>query len=107
MNVDNYDQQIFWIKTYNMWHKKYQHEILSLVNTSIAAKDLKRTMSLINNALPDMFHFIKDQKIASTSNLLENYFSKLKYQYRCHNGLTEIHKIAYLKWFCYYKNHPK
>lgn len=107
MNVHSYEQQIFWIKSYDMWHSQYNKEIISLAKTSIAAKDLKRTMSLINNALTDMFHFIKDQKIASTSNLLESYFSKLKHKYRCHNGLTETHKIAYLKWFCYYKNQAK
>jgi len=104
MNVKNNDSQNVWINKYFDWHEKYYKEILSLAKTSIAATDLRRTMSLINNALPDMFHFIKDQKIASTTNLLESYFSRLKHNYRSHRGLKEQNKIAYLKWFCYFKN---
>lgn len=107
MNVKNNDKKNNWINRYFAWQEKYRQEILSLSKTSIAATDLRRAMSLINNALPDMFHFIKDQKIASTTNLLENYFSQLKHKYRSHRGLKEPHKIAYLKWFCYYKNQAK
>ena len=107
MNVKNNDSKNIWINQYFVWHEKYRQEILSLAKTSIAATDLRRAMSLINNALPDMFHFLKDQKIASTTNSLESFFSQLKHKYRCHRGLTEQHKIAYLKWFCYYKNQDK
>ncbi|MFC1485239.1 transposase [bacterium] len=107
MNVKDNESKNIWIHSYEIWHKKYHKKILRLSKTSIASKDLRRAMSLINNALPDIFHFIKDQKIASTTNLLENYFSQLKHQYRCHRGLTKIHKIAYLKWFCYFKNQAK
>jgi hypothetical protein len=107
MIVKNNDLKNIWINKYFVWHEKYRQEILSLAKTSIAAKDLRRAMSLINNALPDMFHFLKDQKIASTTNLLENFFSILKQHYRNHRGITESHKIAYLKWFCYYKNQAK
>ena len=107
MNVKNNDSKNVWINKYFAWQKKYRQEILSLAKTSIAATDLRRAMSLINNAIPDMFHFLKDQKIVSTTNLLENYFSILKQHYRNHRGLTESHKVAYLKWFCHYKNQPK
>lgn len=105
--VKDKDSQNSWIKCYKQWHNRYQKEILSLSKNSIAAKDLKRTMSLINNALPNMFHYVKDQKIASTTNMLENFFSRLKQHYRNHRGISEAHKIAYLQWFCYFKNHPK
>lgn len=107
MNVKNNATKNIWINRYFAWQEKYHQEILLLAKTSIAATDLRRAMSLINNALPDMFHFLKDQKIASTTNVLESFFSQLKHKYRCHRGLTEQNKIAYLKWFCYYKNQAK
>jgi len=61
-------------------------------------------MGLINNVLPDIFHYIDNPFIAPTTNLLENIYPQLKHNYRRHRGLTEQHKITYLKWFCYLKN---
>ena len=91
------------LTTYRQWRNKYDLFIQQLPRNSIANKDLKRTTALINNALPNMFHFIKDQGIASTTNLLENFYSQLKHQYRNHRGLSRNHKIAFLRWFCYFK----
>jgi hypothetical protein len=89
---------------YCKWRNNYKEEIASLKKTSIAYKDLKRTMTLIDNALKDMFHFIKDQKIAPTTNFIECFFKHLKHKYRGHQGLSLKHKIAFLKWYCFYKN---
>lgn len=96
------DKRAFLI-TYRHWLNKYTSFIHRLPKDSIANKDIKRTMSLINNALPNMFHFIKDQKIVSTTNLLESFYSQLKHQYRNHRGLSRQHKIAFLQWYCYFK----
>lgn len=96
------DEQNFLI-TYRNWRKKYFSFIQTSPQESVAIKDLKRTSSLINNALPNMFQFIKDQNIASTTNLLENFYSQLKHQYQRHRGLSRNHKIAFLYWYCYFK----
>jgi len=103
-NIKNEQDKNEFFNIYGNWFKQYQTFVRSLPNHSVAFKDLKRTMSLINNALPDMFHFIKDRNIAPTTNTLECFYSQLKHQYRNHRGLTEKHKISFLKWFCYYKN---
>lgn len=92
------------LSSYSQWREKYYQFICLLPKTSTANKDLKRTMSLVDNALSDMFHFVKDQNIQTTTNFLENFFAQLKHRYRGHKGLSEKHKIAYLKWYCYYKN---
>ena len=92
------------LSKYSSWKKRYETLIKQLPKTSVANTDLQRTMRLINNALPNMFYFIKDRKIAPTTNYLESLYSQIKHQYRNHRGLTEKHKIAYLKWFCYFKN---
>lgn len=100
------DQKDF-LNTYDDWFKTFKPAIKKQSKTSVAHTDLKRTMSLINNALPNKFHFIKDQNIAPTTNILENLFSQLKHQYRSHRGLSKQHKIQYLKWYCYFKNTKK
>jgi len=61
-------------------------------------------MGLINNALPNMFHYLTDQNIAYTTNLLESFYSRLKADFYRHRGLSEAHKINYLHWYCYLKN---
>lgn len=102
-SIRSFEDQRKLLRTYKYWQRKYQASIQRLPRNSVANRDLKRTMSLINNALPNMFHFIKDQKIVPTTNFLENFYSQLKHQYRNHRGLSRAHKIAFLFWFCYFK----
>lgn len=96
------DKRTF-LLTYKRWLNRYASFIKQLPRDSVANKDLRRAMSLINNALPNMFHFIKDQRIVATTNLLENFYSQLKHQYQNHRGLSKQHKIAFLHWYCYFK----
>ena len=74
------------------------------MRTQVAIEDLKRTMALINNALPDMFYFLKDTKIHSTTNALESFHSRLKTDYQRHRGLSKEHKLLCLMWYCYFEN---
>jgi transposase-like protein len=97
------ERDIF-ITTYRDWLHKYRSFVSSLPRTTIAHKDLNKTMSLINNALPDMFHFLEDKNIYSTTNALEGFHSRLKANYRRHRGLSREHRISYLRWYCYFIN---
>lgn len=90
--------------SFKQWLIRYTIFVKSLPKTNIAFKDLNRTMVLITNALPDMFHYLKEPSIPSTTNTLESFYSRLKADYRKHRGLTQKHKINYLKWYCYLKN---
>lgn len=78
--------------------------VRSLPLSNIAFKDLKRTMVLLNNALPYMFYYLKEPNIPATTNVLEGFYSRLKADYRRHRGLSQKHKIHYLKWYCFFKN---
>lgn len=97
------DQHAF-ISDFYEWSIKYDSFIRNLPQTSIANTDLKRTKTLIQNALINMFHFINDPKIRATNNAIEGYYSWLKHYYLTHRGLSESHKINYLKWYCFFKN---
>jgi transposase-like protein len=92
------------VTTYKIWLNKYKDFVKSLPKTTVAFKDLKRTISLINNALPNMFHYLKDPNIPATTNSIESFYSRLKADYRRHRGLTQQNKIRYLQWYCYYQN---
>jgi transposase-like protein len=92
------------IHAYFAWVNKYEKFVLSLPRTTVAFKDLKRTMILLNNALPDMFYYIENKCIHSTTNALEGFHSRLKADYHRHRGLTKEHRIQYINWYCYFKN---
>ena len=42
------------------------------------------TLTLMNNALPDMFHYLMDPCIHATTNALEGWHSRIKRAYRQH-----------------------
>jgi transposase-like protein len=92
------------IRQYVEWLKTYQEYIHSLPRGIIAYKDLQRTIVLINNALPDMFHFLSDPNVYSTTNPLEGFHSRLKTDYQRHRGLSKEHRIQYINWYCYFEN---
>jgi len=92
------------LSAYKSWLGQYHTFVLSLPMIIKANFDLKRTVNLINNALPDMFHYLMDPHIHSTTNALEGWHSRIKRAYRQHAGLSQRHKIQFLKWYSYLKN---
>lgn len=102
--IKNVKERDAFIQAYLDWARKYREFVLSLPRTMVASKDLRRTMVLINNALPDMFYFLEDEHVHSTTNALEGFHSRIKADYQRHRGLTNQHRIQYLDWYCYYAN---
>jgi transposase-like protein len=92
------------IEAYFSWKNKYNEFVLAMPRTTVASKDLRRTMVLINNALANMFYYLEDRKVHPTTNALEGFHSRLKADYRRHRGLIKEHRIQYLNWYCYYEN---
>lgn len=93
-----------WIEEYRRWVNGYKEFVLSLPRSTVAYRDLKRTMALINHALPDMFRYLEDSHVQSTTNALEGFHSQLKADYQRHRGLSKEHRLQYFQWYCYYKN---
>jgi transposase-like protein len=92
------------INMYLTWVNKYETFVLALPRTEIAYKDLRRTMVLINNAMPELFHYLTNKNVHSTTNALEGFHSRLKSDYQRHRGLTKKHRIKFIHWYCYYHN---
>lgn len=106
-SIKTIEERDTFISDYAAWVSRYGEFIRSLPGTTVAAKDLKRTMTLINNALVDMFYYLGDNCVHSTTNALEGFHSRLKADYRRHRGLSKEHRIQYFRWYCYFENISK
>lgn len=95
------------VSAYKSWLARHRSFVLSLPMHIKANFDLKRTITLIHNALPDMFHYLMDPHIHATTNALEGWHSRIKRAYRQHAGLSQRHKIQFLKWYSYFENQQK
>ena len=102
--VKTLEERDAFIQEYAGWVSRYKGFVFSLPPTTIAYKDLRRTMVLLNNALPEMFYYLEDRYVQATTNALEGLHSRLKSDYHSHRGLTKTHRIQYIRWYYYFKN---
>lgn len=99
-------QQKQWWLHYTQWHQRFHKEISALCAQDKVESDVIRAYRMIDHAQKDMFHFLDDVNIPSTSNGAESYFSWLKHHYCQHRGLRKAHLENYLLWYVYL-NRPK
>ena len=65
----------------------------------------KKTSSFCGNvALPDMFHFLNNPRVAKTTNALESFFGHIKENVTLHRGMSYKHYQNYVKWYLYFRN---
>ena len=81
------------------WERRYGRHIADSPETGWVFSDLKRARSMLLAALPDMFRYLHDPIIATSTNALEGYFARLKQRYRQHRGLAPHHRNAYFRWY--------
>ncbi len=84
------------------WEARYGAEISARKETGRVFSDIKRARSMLLRALPDMFHYIDDPNIPTTTNGLEGYFSRLKSHYRQHRGLSPRKRPNYFAWYFHF-----
>jgi len=106
-SIKSVKEQKLFIYCFKTWKRQFKSYIETLPMNIKSNFDLKRTVTLIERALPDMFHYIYDPSVRSTTNILEALHSRIKKAYRQHCGLSHLHKIQFLRWFCYYENQHK
>jgi hypothetical protein len=58
---------------------------------------------MVIKAIPNLFHYIDNPKIARSTNALVGYFSRVKEHYRLHRGLSKRNKINYFNWYFFLK----
>jgi hypothetical protein len=81
------------------WESQYGTEVSTRPSTGYVFSDIKRARSMLIRALPDMFHYLDDPRIPTSTNGLEGYFSRLKNRYRQHRGLSPTKYKAYFDWY--------
>lgn len=110
LNIKTDNDRLFWTRQLRLWHgrhKAYLKEKTYNPSTGrywYTHKLLRRSYTLIKRALPNMFHYLNNPKIPSTTNGIEGYFSHLKNHLDLHRGLTIQHRINFIKWYVYLSN---
>jgi hypothetical protein len=110
MKIKSNNDRIYWTRELELWykrHKDYLQEKTFQENTGrywFTHKLLRRSYFTIKRALPNMFHYLSDPAIPSTTNGIEGFFSHLKNHLDLHRGLTVKHRIDFIKWYVYLSN---
>jgi hypothetical protein len=108
--INDKDQWGYWILNLINWHKEYYDFINEKsYNTTTGRywykhKMVRRSFTVIKRALPDMFHYLENEKIPKSTNGLESFFGHLKSHVTLHRGLSKEHRKSFIKWYLYYKN---
>ncbi len=102
MKIDTIEDREAFIESVITWESRYGVDIKSSKETGPVFGDVKLARSMLLHALPDMFHYLDDPKIPTTTNALEGYFSRLKSHYRQHRGLSPQKLANYFAWFFHF-----
>lgn len=108
--VKKENDRLYWIKEFESWysrHEDYLQEKTINLKTGrywYTHKLLRRSYSMLKRALPNMFHYLANPDIPSTTNGIEGYFSHLKNHLDLHRGLTAKHRVDFIKWYVYLSN---
>lgn len=94
-------QRECFIRQVNQWDQRFGHAIHQArrITGGWVFSDLALAAGMIVRSLPDLFHFVDNTKISSSTNPLEGYFSRVKEKYRRHRGLARKHRDRYFQWY--------
>ena len=86
----------------NAWDARWRTKITAPGKAGRVFSDIKQARSMLLRALPDMFHYLDNPHISTTTNALEGYFSRLKSHYRQHRGLSPLKLANYFAWYFHF-----
>lgn len=110
LKVKTENDELQWKRDFIAWHIKHKDYInektydYSRQKYWYTHKLLRRAYRSIKQALPNMFHYIKNNKIPNTTNGIEGYFGHLKNHLDLHRGMTIKNRINFIKWYIYFSN---
>jgi hypothetical protein len=110
LRIKTGNDQLYWTRELQAWysrHEGYLKEKTLQEQTGrywYTHKLLRRSYFTIKRALPNMFHYLSNPQIPSTTNGIEGFFSHLKNHLDLHRGLTTEHRIHFIKWYVYLSN---
>ena len=104
------NDRICWTLELGLWYDRYKTYLQEKTIHQQTGrywythKLLRRSYFTIKRALPNMFHYLANPAIPSTTNGIEGFFSHLKNHLDLHRGLTIRHRIDFIKWYVYLSN---
>jgi hypothetical protein len=101
--VKTKQEALRFVKGFYAWENRFGTGIESSPNRGWVFSDIIRARSMVTKALPNLFHYTDNPKIARSTNALEGYFSRVKEHYRLHRGLSKKNKIYYFMWYFFLK----
>jgi hypothetical protein len=110
LRIKTGNDRIYWTIELEKWYQQHKEYIQQkTINPETGRywythKLLRGSYFTIKRALPNMFHYLKNPQIPSTTNGIEGFFSHLKNHLDLHRGLTIKHRINFIKWYVYLSN---
>jgi Transposase, Mutator family len=96
-----------WIREFCSWKRRH-HRFLKERTQALSGRSwythrvLRGVRSLLTNATPDLFRFIRDPSVPKTSNTVEGGLNaRLKELIRCHRGTTLQGKLVLCCWYLF------
>lgn len=111
--VKTYNDKKHFIQLFKSWHienKDYiNQKAFNKENNRwwYRHKNLKRATTLIEKAMPNLFHYLDSPNIPKTTNGLESFFGHLKDNLSIHRGLSYKNRKAFILWYLHFKNSNK
>lgn len=100
----------YWIVSLVQWHERHQSFLneksyqLTTGRYWYKHKLVRRSFMVIRKALPDMFHYLDNERVPKSTNGLESFFGHLKGHLTIHRGLSAQHRKNFIQWYLYFKN---
>ena len=110
MRIKTENDRVYWTKELALWYDRHQQYLQQkTINEQTGRywythKLLRRSYFTIKRAMPNMFHYLANPAIPSTTNGIEGFFSHLKNHLDLHRGLTVQHRIDFIKWYIFLSN---
>jgi len=110
MRIKTENDRLYWTTELTLWYHRHQQYLQQkTINEQTGRywythKLLRRSYFTIKRAMPNMFHYLTNSRIPSTTNGIEGFFSHLKNHLDLHRGLTVQHRIDFIKWYIFLSN---
>ena len=110
LKIKTENDKLYWTREFSSWFERHRSYLKEKTFNQDSGrywykhKLLRRSYITIKRALPNMFHYLKNPSIPSTTNGIEGFFSHLKNHLDLHRGLTLQHRIDFIKWYIYLSN---
>ncbi len=108
--IKDYEHRDYWIVSLVQWHKQYE-DYLREKSYSVQTgrylykhRMVRRSFTVIKKALPNMFHYLDNDRIPKSTNGLESFFGHLKSHITLHRGLSSNHRRHFITWYLYFRN---